>query len=332
MLQEGLFLLLLQKKRIKKKTILSTTELLERAYQFMVEYYDVRPPNKLITVYLMGEKQRLADVALETHGLEIPPQNYGYSCIADLSILGNSSKTGLGTMLHELFHLIIRTDIGDIPGWLDEGIACLYEESHWDGDILKSNKIVWRTYILRRNNRAKHPLPILRTIIEENWSEFTPNDATSLCELSVNYAMAKHFAMYLEDKELLQTVVSAYKNRKNVFVDTLYSNESTITILETALNKNLNTIQQDFDDWLETEYEINTKRNADVVLSRMEVLYSGLMYVYSNDSIMSEIKQEHDYLYNQLSQIEKDVPIELYDRSMKFISKAEAYLNRSDYY
>jgi len=321
-----------ENKNLDSKDIQKVTDHLERAYQFMVAYYDVRPPNKLITVYLMGNKQRVAEVALETHGLKIPSKNYGYSCLADLSILGNSSDKGLGTILHELFHLIIRTDIGDIPGWLDEGIACLYEECQWEGDTLRSIHNVWRTHVLTLNNDAKNPLPILRTIIEKNWSEFTPNDATSLCELSVNYAMAKHFAMYLEEKELLPTVVKAYKNRKNVFVDTSYTNENSVAILEKALQKDLTVIQQEFDVWLNNEYGVTTKRETYVIGNRVKEIYRSLTRICDNDSIMADFEKEYDYLRSSLRQNQSDIPEELLNRSIKFISKGEAYIASSEYH
>ena len=97
---------------------------LENAYQFYTDYYGIRPPNKLITVYLLGSKQNLPAIARKVHGLSIPKSNLGYSCMADLSVLGNSDSNHLGTIYHELFHIMIRTDIGDIP-WLVRRRNCM---------------------------------------------------------------------------------------------------------------------------------------------------------------------------------------------------------------
>ena len=313
-------------KNLNNQEIKNVTGQLERAYQFMVSYYGVRPPDKLITVYLMGTKERMAEVALETHGLTIPSKNYGYSSLGDLSILGNSSSTGLGTILHELFHLIIRTDIGDIPGWLDEGIACLYEESRWEGDTLRSIHNVWRTQVLKLNNDVKNPLPILRTIIDNNWNEFTPNDATSLCELGVNYAMAKHFAMYLEEKELLPTVVTAYKNRKNVFVDTTYANENPVDILQHALQKDLATIQLEFDTWLHDEYGITTTRETDFIKERVDEIHWAVDKVIDNDSLRDAFDKEYEYLKSRLLPGQSDINSEVLDRSINYISNGEAII------
>ncbi len=313
-------------KSLEDRSLRDITGQLEKAYQFMVNYYQVRPPDKLITVYLMGNKQRLAEVARDTHGLEIPEENYGYSNLADLSVLGNSTSKGLGTIMHELFHLIIRTDIGDIPGWLDEGIACLYEESHWENDtLLRSNENVWRTWVLRSNDKTNSPLPFLSTIIENNWSEFMPNSATSICDLSINYAMAKHFAMYLERQDLLPKVVTAFKERKNVLVDTSYSNESSISILENALGKKMPVIQSEFDQWLKANYRISARRDISSIKNRLERLYrDGMRYECEEYPGFAEIEDRYHLLLAELNEtMGSEVSLDLLTRCMDLISDAE---------
>jgi hypothetical protein len=248
----------------------------------------------------MGTKSNLQQVAKDTHGLTIPKNNYGYSNIADLSILGNSSPEGIGTMAHELFHLIIRADIGDIPGWLDEGIACLYEESKWEGDQLVSRDMVWRTGVLKLNNDTERPLPFLLNMIYNNWSEFTPNDATTICELSVNYAMAKHFAMYMEDIGVLQDVVGAFKNRQNVFLDSTMENEPPVKILEKALHQNLGDIQMAFDTWLNEKYNITTKRDIDYIIQKLERI-QDLGYMCNDDDLKClQFRDDYQELRNEI--------------------------------
>ena len=43
---------------------------------------------------------------------------------------------GYGTFLHELMHAMLHSDFPDIPQWLDEAMASLYERSQWDGGAL----------------------------------------------------------------------------------------------------------------------------------------------------------------------------------------------------
>lgn len=302
--------------------IKNITDELEKTYAFYVDYYSLRPPDKLITVYLMGSSERLAEVALETHGLKIPNNNYGYSCLADLSVLGNSSASGLGTIRHELFHIIVRTDLGDIPGWLDEGIACLYEESHWENNKLVCNNIVWRTKVIQLNNKVKNPLPSIRAIIENNWGEFTPSSAKTICELSVNYAMAKHFMMYLDEKNMLPALVDSYKNRKNVFVNSSYSNESSISILQNTLG-DLSQIQKEFDLWLSNNYNIKTARDPYGLKKRVDEVYGILKMQCSNDKDVIDMNNEFESIMEKLNEPKIVVQGELLDRCVKFIFKAE---------
>jgi uncharacterized protein YqgQ len=295
---------------------------LERIYKYLVNQYNLRPPNYLITIYLMGDLESLQKVALITHGLKIPSNSYGYSCIADLSVLGNSSKVRFGTIKHELFHLVIRTDLGDIPGWLDEGTACLYEESHWEGDSLKYNKNLWRTTVLKHNDEARKPLPLIKTLINNNWNEFTPNNNSTICELSVNYALAKHFAMYLEDKDELKRVIAAFKNRKNIFVDTTSSNINQITILEEALQQKLPDIQKDFDDWLFKKFKISTYRDKSSVLDRMS-RFEYIDYICDKNPEVEYFKQEYMELYNELRNSGPVISDDLLERCIKILARAE---------
>jgi hypothetical protein len=317
---------------LQNNEVEGTVKELEKIYQFMVNRYNVRPPDFLITVYLMGNTMNLREVAEVTHHLTIPSNSYGYSCLADLSVLGNSSKTGLGTIKHELFHLIIRTDIGDIPGWLDEGIACLYEESHWEGDTLKYDKNLWRTTVLKDNSKSDNPLPLLRTIFNNNWDEFTSNNTTTICELSVNYALAKHFAMFLEDKGKLPLVVEAFKKRRNLFVDTTLININSVQVMEEALNQNLSDTQQEFDKWLFTKYKISVHREKFAIMEWIDKLMV-IQFMCRNEPEAVSFMKNYKELRDELDKTGLIIPDELFEKSVKLIAQGQKlYLYCKDKY
>jgi hypothetical protein len=232
------------------------TQRLHDAYTFYTGFFGIRAPDKVITVYLMDDKRSLMQVARETHGLALPTSNIGYSYLNDLSVLGISANNSIGTIYHELFHIMIRTDLGDIPGWLDEGIACLYATSSWEGNILRGDKVQWRTEVLQDYVADGKPVPTLQEIIQNNWSEFSKNESNSICEVALNYAVSHHFAIYLQEKNLLGKTVAAFKNRQNVFTDTTAVNEPADLILEGVVGMPLNDIQRSFDGWLMKEYRI----------------------------------------------------------------------------
>lgn len=43
---------------------------------------------------------------------------------------------GYGTFLHELMHAMVHNDFVDVPAWLDEGMAMMYERSMWTNSQL----------------------------------------------------------------------------------------------------------------------------------------------------------------------------------------------------
>jgi hypothetical protein len=43
---------------------------------------------------------------------------------------------GYGTVLHELMHALVRDDFPEVPAWLEEGMATLYERSGWSPEKL----------------------------------------------------------------------------------------------------------------------------------------------------------------------------------------------------
>lgn len=289
---------------VSKAEVLSAATRLEKAYNFFSSWFKVQPPDKLIAVYLMGNKTALDKAALIAHGLKLPSVNIGYSCISDLSILGNSNAKNVGTLYHELFHLVIRTDIGDIPAWLDEGIAALYETSKWQNEILKGDINNWRTEVLSEYMKTSSIKP-LESLIKENWNGFTINSYNDACNTAVNYALSKHFAIFMQERNWLQPVVNAFRERKNVFIDTTYNNESPITVLENSVGLNMDSIQILFSEWLYETYRIGMRSNRGV-----ESLLAKLYYVNRNLEIM-----QHE---NLDPKIEKE-RLSLFDTSKHYI-------------
>lgn len=242
---------------------------LENAYNFYAEFFELRKPENIITVYLMNSRANLREIAQKTHGLTIPDSNIGYSCLADLSLLGTSDTQSIGTIVHELFHLMIRTDLGDIPTWLDEAVACLYETSRWSNGRLKGEITQWRTELL-----LNLVVPRLDQLFTTSFNEFTSHEhlrnydrfafheGNNNCEIALNYALVKHFAIFLQETGMLQKTITGFKNRKNVLVDTLYRNETDVDVLERVFNKPLDEIQLEFDNWLRNIYPLNTDRSV----------------------------------------------------------------------
>jgi len=255
---------------------------LNNGIDFFHHAFDLKKPGKMITVFLLNDNTGLQQMAKKLHGITLSKSNIGYSNLSDLTLLGISSESKVGTLYHELFHLTVRADIGDIPGWLDEGVASLYETSHWEGDSLLGNVDNWRTLVLNENRKAGKPLPQLKQLIDENWDGFFFNETNTPCDVALNYAVAKHFAIYLQEQKLLKPVLQAFKDRKNVFSDmTMTTNESSETVLARATGQSMEKLQEDFSNWLKDIYKIPVEPELGAVYSKLNY-YNDMLPADSN--------------------------------------------------
>ena len=117
--------------------------------QFLIGTYEMAVPESLITVYLVPDSYELRRLAENIHGIRVTDLAIGYSYQDDLSVVGAIPGPVIGTLLHELFHLMVRADFGDVPAWLDEALASLYEVSKQSNGRFEGTEN-WRRKVLER--------------------------------------------------------------------------------------------------------------------------------------------------------------------------------------
>lgn len=214
--------------------------------KFLSDFLDLRLPDYMITVYLVPSIEELQALAQKLHGLDIPDRSIGYSYQDDLSVLAYSPGRFSTTAFHELFHLMSKSTFGDIPPWLDEGTAALYEVSRIDGErVIGIDN--WRAEILRQ---LWHIRPALSDLVTMDWQTF---DKIELDEdashQAVNHAMARYFVKYLQDNGLLDNVFSMLRHRDPETTMEGDGHTAVIPIIETVMGKNIEKIDNDFEDW-----------------------------------------------------------------------------------
>src|SRR5262249_12380611 len=157
----------------------------------------------------------------------------------------------------ELFHLIIRTDAGDIPAWLDEGLASLYSVYRWNGDTLRGSESTWRIGQLRPDyvSATDTKLPLLKELLNFNWEEYNGGEDINLCNASINYALSNHFMIFLQEKRLLQSLVAAFKSRKSPGSKTDAVAKNNAEILEQVYGSPIDLIQADFEKWFNQKFQ-----------------------------------------------------------------------------
>lgn len=198
---------------------------LEKFLAFYIEAYSLRRPSHLVTVYLAQNPWTLHDLSKELHGLKIPEQAIGYTFRDDLSILGIIPGEAIGTLAHELFHLLVRDRFGDLPPFLDEGTAALYEVSNVSAKYVPGGPVDagtapapmvggelavrgipnWRGCVLKAlwlEDRYGYGLkrPTVAELVTMSWRDFDNLKGESLvADQAVIHATARYFVLYLQD-------------------------------------------------------------------------------------------------------------------------------------
>jgi hypothetical protein len=221
-------------------------ESLEQYLQFFVSEYGMRRPSALITVYFAADRSQLRDLARSLHGIDLAPGSIGYSFPADQSMVGWADGKAYGTFAHELFHVMVRGNFGDIPPFLDEGMAALYEVSGFERDRAVGVPN-WRGALLRKYWAER---PRIRELVQMNRSAFddvagSPDGPGVGGKQAANHATARYLMLYLQDRGELLPVYTAFRNRK---VNDHPATQG-VALLESVLGRSLDAVDAEFAEW-----------------------------------------------------------------------------------
>jgi hypothetical protein len=220
---------------------------LNRAVEFYANQFGMPRPGHLIMVYMVPYVGALRELALKLHGIRITDSSIGYSYRDDMSLLGVIPRRITGTLKHELFHLLVRNAFGDIPPWLDEGMAALYEVSIHDGATLRGTPN-WRGPVLERHWKLR---PSIRELVNADWVDFDAEaeDAVRarLLRQAANHATARYFVLFLQERGQLAAVYAAMRARSPLREGAPSAPRQ--AALERVLGQSLDAVDAQFVDW-----------------------------------------------------------------------------------
>jgi hypothetical protein len=220
-------------------------QILEKTLRFFTSQYSISLPSHLITIYMVPSADALRSLAERIHGLRISYGCIGYFFEEDLSVVGVIPQKAYGTLFHELFHLVVRSNFGDIPPWLDEGMAALYEVSQFTDDRLIGQDN-WRGPILERFWNSR---PTVENLVKMDGRHFNILDSEGArLQRAINYATARYVALYLQNNGRLTKLYDALRNRKPLDVQRDPGTDA-VGILESAFQKPVAEIDDDFGRW-----------------------------------------------------------------------------------
>ena len=234
---------------------------LELLLNFYVDFFDMSRPEHLITVYLVPTSWDMQQMAKSIHGLLPSPQSIGYSMRDDQSMLAVSPGRSWGTLAHELFHLMVRRDFGDIPPWLDEGIAALYEVATVSEDGVRGTPN-WRGPVLER---FWYQRPTIEALVRMDWRGFDNADESyESSRQMANHATARYFALFLQENGLLRNVLTSFRDRPVGAVEGDPS-DGAVALLMEVLGQPLDEVDDSFATWFKQLSSGSESDNGDMV-------------------------------------------------------------------
>ena len=155
----------------------------------------------------------------------------------DKNVMLMNVGTGTGTLVHELVHALVQPDFPKVPHWFNEGLGSLYEQC----SISRDHKRItghenWRLPALKQAIR-KDTLRPLREMIEDE-------DFYADGRVGINYAHARYLLMYLQEKDLLRTYYSRFREGAKDDPNGLKTLEQVIA------PKSLDALEKDWRKWV----------------------------------------------------------------------------------
>src|SRR4030095_1957506 len=241
---------------------------LEKYYAYYSSAFGLEESNRLITIFYCTTRNNFNDIAKQVHNIPVPKSTFGYASSIDLVMLGIASQAWLGAMKHELFHLMIRSFIGDIPAWLDEGAACFFEASTLTDtvrtNLARSNYRISLLYYGLNAGRSEMAhfageeirIPSIKEVINYTWQEFSGKPGDKMIRSSFNQSLSYAFVSSLMERNLLTKTMNAFRNRS--FKETPGNETEGVTVLHIrptneliagVTKMNATELQADFDRW-----------------------------------------------------------------------------------
>lgn len=183
-----------------------TSEIVEHTIKdvyrsFYNEFFE-QEPDELITIFLFKDDNTYRYWANSLFS-DTDVSKFGYYKTSLRTMLMNVA-TGLGTLVHEMTHSLVRYDFPNIPAWFNEGLGSLYEQCGIENGILRGY-INWRLPELLKSIQNNTYLPLKRLVNLDD-DEFYNQRS------SFNYAQARYLCYYLQEQGLLKSFYRTFRD------------------------------------------------------------------------------------------------------------------------
>ena len=220
-----------------KRALAGPLDVTRRALEALFNGRFGKRPARAISVLLFPEARSYSAHCKRRYGRPCTSP-YGFYVHTERRIVMNVGL-GVGTLTHELVHPIVETDFPNAPTWLNEGIASLYEQFSMPrkGEIHGWKN--WRHPRLIQGLRSKSERRIASPA-----ALFSMSDATFRGDREdLNYATARYFCQWLDDKRLLWAFYQRYR-------DTHATDPSGVTAFTQVVGKSPKDVDAEWARWV----------------------------------------------------------------------------------
>ena len=205
--------------------------------------------------------------------------------------------TAAGTLLHEIFHVGVRANFGDIPSWLDESVASLYETavatdsvyrgtSNWRGEVIAK---------MRQGRDFRIQMLVGYLSADRVDSERSAPPEFRSDESAYVAALGRYFAMYLQENGKLKAVYMAFRDRPGWTLD-MPAQPASIKLIEGATGKNASDLEIDFKSWLQGAIRLSKSSaspgSSDVQKEIPDILRQSPPEVYGGPEQQRQLPQK----------------------------------------
>ncbi|TDO82824.1 hypothetical protein EV143_10284 [Flavobacterium chryseum] len=259
---------------------------MENVLSFFRNTYDLSITEDYITIYLVQDYKNVRNNIQRLYSTKLSFNPLGFSNFYDNSMVGWLYDDAMvGTLKHELIHLLIRSRFNFIPEWFEEGLASLYEESrfdasdnllgkeNWRGILLKETPLNYKLSDLFANKDVNFDTKELKSLKDEykkeikqmsyrdqNLSWIYKDHYQELDEVLNIFlsnrvalykdALSRYFLLYLQDKGKLKKMYQALIQRDRSVINIGHYQTLEFVILTVCEKTSMNDLQGDFSNWL----------------------------------------------------------------------------------
>ncbi len=174
-----------------------STELVKWTRDLLLKDFFDEAPDHLEEIWVLKDAASYEKLSRALFNTE-PDTPYGYYLPSRHALIMNI-RPGGGTLVHEMVHPFMHHAWPEAPGWLNEGVASLFEFPYEEGGHLKG-RVNWRLPGLKAGLAAK---------VVPSFAALTALDPNGFYEdpHGVHYGAARYLCLWLQEKGLLVKVV-----------------------------------------------------------------------------------------------------------------------------